>query len=84
MLGPKARLDRILGDLRRQGMEAEQQDPRPAGLDVGAEGPGEIAYAIVAEILAVQRGRRAGFLRERQAGIHSGATGFMAMTGGEQ
>ena len=88
MLGPKARLDRILGDLRRQGVEVEQQDldriHGPAGLDVGAEGPGEIAYAIVAEILAVQRGRRAGFLRERQAGIHSGATGFMAMTGGEQ
>ena len=68
----------------RGGAAGSGQDPRPAVLDVGAEGPGEIAYAIVAEILAVQRGRRAGFLRERQAGIHSGVTGFMAMTGGEQ
>ena len=46
----------------------------PAGLDIGAEGPEEIAYAIMAEIIAVRRGRDAGFLRERQGGIHSGAS----------
>jgi xanthine dehydrogenase accessory factor len=42
----------------------------PAGLDVGAEGPQEIASAIVAEIIAVDRGRRGGSLRERHAPIH--------------
>ena len=29
----------------------------PAGLDLGAEGPEEIAAAIVAEIVALKRGR---------------------------
>ena len=42
----------------------------PAGLDLGAEGPGEVAWAIVAEMLAVRRGRDAGFLRDRHAPIH--------------
>ena len=42
----------------------------PAGLDVGSEGPEEIAAAIVAEILAVRRGRGAGFLRDRSGPIH--------------
>ncbi len=42
----------------------------PAGLDLGGEGPEEIATAIVAEILAVSEGREAGFLRRRSGPIH--------------
>ena len=41
-----------------------------AGLDLGAEGPDEIAAAICAEIVAVKRGREAGFLKDRQGPIH--------------
>jgi len=44
----------------------------PAGLDIGAEGPEEVAHAIVVEILAVTRGREGGPLRDRGAPIHGG------------
>jgi xanthine dehydrogenase accessory factor len=42
----------------------------PAGLDLGGEGPEEIAQAIVAEIVAVKRQRAGGFLRDRPGPIH--------------
>ena len=38
----------------------------PAGLDLGGEGPEEIAQAIVAEIVAVKRPRDGGFLQDRR------------------
>ncbi len=44
----------------------------PAGLDIGAEGPEEVARAIVAEILAVTRGRAGGSLRDRRGPIQRG------------
>ncbi len=69
-LGPGARLERLLKDLEAEGVEVGETDlakiHAPAGLDVGAEGPQEIAWAILAEILAVRRGRGAGFLRRRK------------------
>jgi xanthine dehydrogenase accessory factor len=74
MLGPRARLDQLLAELAREGFEP---DPgymsvvhSPAGLDVGAEGPEEIAWAIAGEILAVRNGRPAGFLKDRLGPIH--------------
>jgi xanthine dehydrogenase accessory factor len=64
-LGPGDRLQRLLTDLGE-----DYQDPGtvygPAGLDIGAEGPFEIALAIVAEIVAVRRGRHGGHLRARK------------------
>ncbi|MGH2819801.1 MAG: XdhC family protein, partial [Actinomycetota bacterium] len=89
MLGPRARLERLLDDLSGEGIEpspAERERVHgPAGLDIGAEGPGEIAAAIVSEILAVSRRRGAGFLRARSGPIHervgTGATGAAAATG---
>lgn len=74
MLGPAARTQRILMDLAEEGMEiTDEQRSRihgPAGLDLGAEGPDEIAQAIVAEIVAVRHGRGGGFLKERPGPIH--------------
>lgn len=74
MLGPGARTRRLLHELRDEGLvigEAEEARLRtPAGLDLGAEGPEEIAAAIVAEIVALKRGREGGFLRDRPGPIH--------------
>lgn len=74
MLGPHARLQRLLGDLATDGFtptnEQLERTYGPAGLDLGGEGPEEIAAAIVAEILAVSAGRGAGFLRRRSGPIH--------------
>ena len=78
MLGPAARTQRVLLDLREEGLELTEDDlariHSPAGLDLGAEGPEEIAAAIVAEIVAVKRGREGGFLRDRSGPIHERVT----------
>jgi xanthine dehydrogenase accessory factor len=74
MLGPGARTQRLLTELREEGTAIGDEDLErihgPAGLDVGAEGPEEIAAAIVAEIVAVKRGREGGFLKDRLGPIH--------------
>ena len=74
MLGPNTRLVKLLDELRREGYEADPDEMRvvhsPAGLDLGSEGPEEIAWAIIGEILAVRNGREAGFLKDREGHIH--------------
>ncbi len=74
MLGPAARTQRLLGELREEGLEIGDRELArihgPAGIDLGAEGPEEIAAAIVAEIIAIKRGRDGGFLRDRSGPIH--------------
>lgn len=70
VLGPGERLQRILDDLAERGVTPSDADRAalhgPAGLDIGAEGPVEIAWSVMAEILAVRRGATAGFLRDRK------------------
>lgn len=74
MLGPAVRTERLLTELRDEGVEigenARARIHGPAGLDLGAEGPEEIAAAICAEIVAIKRGRGAGFLKDRPGPIH--------------
>lgn len=53
LLGPRARRDRLLGEIDAQGVHVFG----PAGLDIGAELPESIALAIVAEIHAFLNGR---------------------------
>jgi len=77
MLGPAARLERLLAELRREGYDPDPRDLEvvhgPAGLDLGGDGPEEVAWAIVGEVLAVAKGRRGGFLRDRGGPIHDRA-----------
>lgn len=47
----------------------------PVGLDVGAEGPEEIALSIVSEIQAALAGRAGGPLRDRAGPLHEPAAG---------
>ncbi|HEY8179666.1 MAG TPA: XdhC family protein, partial [Candidatus Limnocylindria bacterium] len=68
VLGPRGRTEQMLGELGQP--DAIWRLHAPAGLDIGAEGPEEVARAIVAEILAVTRGRHGGPLRDRQGSIH--------------
>ena len=74
MLGPGKRLRRLLDHLADEGIHVDEADlvhvHGPAGLDLGAEGPDEIAVAIVAEVMAATRGRDGGFLRRRSGPIH--------------
>jgi xanthine/CO dehydrogenase XdhC/CoxF family maturation factor len=72
LLGPRVRTERLFQELRNEGVELADAERfrTPAGLDLGAEGPEEIATAICAEIVAVKRGRGAGFLKDRPGPIH--------------
>ena len=74
MLGPAARTQRLLMELEEEGTpiteEGRSRIHGPAGLDLGAEGPEEIAQSIIGEIVAVRRGRDGGFLKERPTPIH--------------
>lgn len=73
MLGPGTRLERLVDHLDREDIDVRPHLDRvhgPAGLDLAAEGPDEIAVAIVAEVLAATRGAGAGFLRDKDGSIH--------------
>jgi CTP:molybdopterin cytidylyltransferase MocA/xanthine/CO dehydrogenase XdhC/CoxF family maturation factor len=61
LAGAAGRAAKLLSELREKGIEpAPGTFSSPAGLDVGAETPEEVALAIAAEILAVRFGRRGG------------------------
>lgn len=71
LLGPASRRDELVGSLRAAGVAVDMSRLyAPAGLDIGAEGAGEIAVAILGEARAVLRGRGGGALRDRRGAIH--------------
>ncbi|HSK12506.1 MAG TPA: XdhC family protein, partial [Phnomibacter sp.] len=75
MLGPRKKLDRMLNELKDEGMEITQamldRVYGPVGLEIGAETAEEIALSIIAEIQAVLNGKQGGQLRYKQDVIHA-------------
>lgn len=69
VLGPRARIDDVLRDL---GAEENDRVFGPVGLDLGADGPEQIAVSVVAELLALLSGREPGHLRSKEGAIHAG------------
>jgi xanthine dehydrogenase accessory factor len=59
LIGSKAKVKRIYDALLGEGMPVEylQRVHAPVGLDIGAVSPEEIAVAILAELIAVRRGK---------------------------
>ena len=77
MLGPKKKLDRMLGELKDEGFTLTEEQRSivfgPVGLDLGAETAEEIALSIIAEIKAVLAGKARQSLRNINDVIHSRA-----------
>jgi xanthine/CO dehydrogenase XdhC/CoxF family maturation factor len=75
MLGPKKKLDRMLDELRQEGMQLDDAMLSnvfgPTGLEIGAETPEEIALSIIAEIQAVMEGKNGGMLKSKSDVIHA-------------
>jgi xanthine dehydrogenase accessory factor len=71
LIGPKKRRDQLLNDLLDVGVAMNAGFFAPAGVDLGAETPQEIALSIVAEIQRVFAGGSGESLRERKISIHA-------------
>lgn len=71
LLGPRKRRDQLLNAVLDHGIAIEAEVFAPAGLDLGAETPEELALALAAEIQATFAAASAESLRDRKAPIHS-------------
>jgi xanthine dehydrogenase accessory factor len=70
LLGPRKRRDQLLHALLDEGVSLDSELFAPAGFDLGAETPEEIALAIVSEIQTVFAEASGESLRDRKAPIH--------------
>lgn len=74
VLGPKHRLarlvQRVIGGGRRLTDDEVSRIRGPIGSDIGGIGPEEIAVSIIAELIAIDRGRHDGGLHRRMTPIH--------------
>jgi len=75
LLGPKKRFERMLEDLKKAGIVPDgpflNKVFSPAGLEIGAETPEEIALSMLAGIQSALSGKPGGQLRQKSDVIHS-------------
>lgn len=75
LLGPSKRREKLLSQFIEYCPEIDlsfiEQIYGPAGLNIGAETPQEIAISIISEILAVTRNKHPLSLKEKNSAIHS-------------
>jgi xanthine dehydrogenase accessory factor len=69
-MGPPERFEEIADQWREEGREVSTSELdrlyTPVGLDLGGGTPYQIAYSIVAELLAIRYGRAPDHLREAE------------------
>lgn len=74
MLGPKKKKERILNELKEEGLHFSEKQlsvlHSPVGLDLGAETPEEIALSIIAEIRSALSFCKPESLRQKEEPIH--------------
>jgi xanthine/CO dehydrogenase XdhC/CoxF family maturation factor len=74
IIGPRKRFEKMRSELQQEGICFTDHDLHrihaPAGLDIGAETPDEIALALLAEIQTKFTSRSGGFLKYRSGPIH--------------
>ncbi len=70
ILGPQKRLEKIKDKLSEVNCFLPHNIHSPIGLDLGAEGPDEIAISIISEIIAFKNNRNAQPLKNRKGTIH--------------
>jgi xanthine dehydrogenase accessory factor len=70
LIGPRKRRDQLINDLLELGVTINAGFFAPAGIDLGAETPQEIALSIIAEIQRVFGNGTGESLRERKMAIH--------------
>ena len=68
LLGPRARTEVIL---RQIGADGDERVFGLVGLDLGAEGPEQVALSVVAELLAAHSAREPAHLRQKAGAIHA-------------
>ena len=71
LIGPRKRRDQLMNHLLDLGVTVDSGFFAPAGLDLGAETPEEIALSIVAEIQRVFATGSGESLRERKISLHA-------------
>ena len=70
LLGPRKRRDQLLNAVLDEGIAIDADVFAPAGLDLGAETPEELALSLISEIQAVFAEATGESLRDRKAPIH--------------